>query len=306
MNVHKLNLNLLRALDALLTEANVTRAAEKCFISQSAMSNALGQLRNYFNDDLLVRSPRGMQLTAKASLLQPKLHYLINELKSLMTEEPSFDPTSSTRVFKIGMSDIGEILLLPIILAKLQKQAPNVQLLVKHINHVTAHEVFSRGDIELATACLMDENSHLNHSDCINFNGMIIAKKNHPLMRKRITMKDYLNAKHIRVQYHLGFGDTRIDKTLESLHVQRDVVVSLPHITPIFFMLRSTELIASIPAVVSKAVLNKFNLAMQPLPFKMPKRHTYTVWNKVNDTDPGLIWLRSLIDEACKKIQMGF
>jgi len=238
MNIKKINLNLLQALDALLTEAHVTRAAKKLFITQSAMSNALNQLRELFQDDLLVRGPEGMLLTPKAETLQPKLHQLIRELQQLTVIEPIFDSKQSDRVFNIGMSDIAEFLLLPEILKRLRKEAPHVRLEIQHVNHVTSLHPFKKKNIELACGCLVDDILHLNKEHCFTFKGIVIARRDHPLMQTKITLKQYLNAKHIRVKYQARLEGTNIDQTLEKLGKKRNTVVTLAHVIPTLFTLR--------------------------------------------------------------------
>ena len=303
MNTKKLNLNLLQSLDALLSECNVSRAAEKCFITQSAMSNALNQLRDVFNDELLIRAPKRMTLSAKATILQPQLHRLITEMQALMLEEPLFNAAESTRIFEIGMSDIAEFLLLPTILEKLKKEAPNIQLHIQHVNEVSSHKIFTKGEMELATGCFFEETAYLEKKRCFKFKGVVIARKNHPLMQKKMSMKDYLSAKHIRVQYRSGLGHTNTDRVLKESLLERDVVATLPHITPVFFMLQKNDFIATIPGVIPESILNKLGLTVQPLPFKIPTKNTYTIWSKEKNSDPGLVWLRGVIDYAAEKVQ---
>jgi len=264
MNAKKINLNLLQALDALLTEAHVTRAAKKLFITQSAMSNALNQLRDVFQDDLLVRGPEGMLLTPKAETLQPKLHQMIRELQQLTAIEPVFEAEQSDRVFNIGMSDIAEFLLLPEILKQLRKEAPNVQLEIQHVNHVTSLVPFKKKNIEIACGCLVDDIPHLTIEDCFTFNGVVIARRDHPLMQTKMTLKQYLSAKHIRVKYQARLAGTNIDQTLEKLGKKRDTVVTLAHIIPTLFLLQNTDLIASTPACFSQKLTKK----LSQLPFR--------------------------------------
>lgn len=301
MNTNKLNLNLLHALDALLSERSVTRAGEKVFISQSAMSNTLNQLRDQFEDDLLVRGPKGMELTPLAKQLQPDLSRLMGEMKQLVSKPANFDPATSERVFKVGMSDLAEFFLLPILLETLNKKAPNVQLHLEHADYVDTPGPFVSNQIELSVGCIFDGNTHLSSEELLSFSVNVIARANHPLMQKKLTLKNYLSARHIRVQYRPESNYTKIDKSLQKLGKKRNVILTVKDVIPILFMLQNTDLLATIPSFLSPRLAKKLNLSMQELPFDVPLCPTHLVWHRQNNNDPGLIWLRQQIKCAAQK-----
>jgi DNA-binding transcriptional LysR family regulator len=134
MDLYRVNLNLLIALDALLLEQSVTFAAKKLFITQAAMSNSLQQLRILFKDDLLVRDKSRMILTHYARELQPRLHQVVQEVHSLVVSGQRFEAKTSERVFKIGTSDYMAALLLPKLIACLQHQAPKMKIMTISVN----------------------------------------------------------------------------------------------------------------------------------------------------------------------------
>ncbi len=303
MNDIKMNLNHLKALDALLTEVSVSKAASRLHLSQSALSNILTQLRVHFQDDLLVRGGKRMILTPKAESLKPELHRLLQELKALVTTQPGFDPLSSRRIFRVGMSDVAEMLLLPDILKILQKHAPHIQIHIFHVTHITQVKQFKEQELDLVMGCLVDDNPHICKAPCIQFGGMVVGRKDHPLLQQPLTLKKFLSAPQIRIQYQTGLGGTNIDKELKQLKVHRNVVASVPHVIPVPFMLRRSDMIASIPNIFSQQWIKKFNLISQPLPFDLPKRYTFTAWLRKDDKDKGLIWLRSLISQITAEIQ---
>lgn len=301
----RINLNLLLALDALLLEKNVTRAAARMFITQSAMSNALKQLRSHFQDELLIRGAGGMILTSKAQTLQPQLHKLINELKQLTAIEPTFDPSISERIFHIGMSDIAELILLPAILTKLKAIAPKIRLEIHPVNHIRCLDDFSQPQIELVCGCLVDEITNVEQEPCFTFSGVVIADKTHPLIQKKITLQAYLSARHLRVKYVTDTISTNIDNILEKMGEKRNIVATLPHVMATLFMLQGTDLLASIPACITDELANALNLRMQALPFKnLFTCPTFNAWPRQHDKDPGLVWLRQIINETSNKLNV--
>jgi DNA-binding transcriptional LysR family regulator len=302
----KNNLNLLQALDALLTEKNVTRAAKKLCITQSAMSNSLLQLRRFFCDDLLVRGVGGFVLTPKAKFIQPKLHSSIKKLQNIYEMDLKFIPKESNRTFNIGMSEIAQFLLLPNILSRIQKEAPDVKLEIKTINQVVSYEpfqnsdTFNNGNLELAFGCLSDTgNIHqLVKDPCFKLDRCVVARKGHPLLQKKISLKQYLSAKHIHLTYQPMMKPGHFDQALKKIGKKRNITISLTHLYPILFMLQRTDLIASLPDDLPKRLAKKLNLITQPIPFDMPERYIYTVWPRESKDDHGLTWIKAIFEES--------
>ena len=127
MNVSRIDLNLLVYLDVLLRERNVTRAAEELGISQPAMSNSLRRLRDLFDDPVLVRTSDGMTPTDRALELQPLVRTVLTAAEQAVLPKTDFNPTESSRIFRIMASDYSEATLLPVLLGRLRKQAPNIR-----------------------------------------------------------------------------------------------------------------------------------------------------------------------------------
>ncbi len=128
MNIERVDLNLLVYLDVLLRERNVTRAASYLGITQPAMSNGLRRLRELFDDALLVRTSEGMTPTERALELQPVVRSVLAAVERAVQPKKPFDPSQSTRVFRIMASDYAESTLIPAVLARLQREAPAVAL----------------------------------------------------------------------------------------------------------------------------------------------------------------------------------
>src|SRR5205814_7653104 len=128
MNVQDIDLNLLRAFDAVLQEKSVTAAAARLGLTQPAVSNALARLRALFSDALFVRTPAGMDATPFARELGEPVRQALALLESALAHGPGFDPASSTRSFRFYMSDIGQVEFLPPLVEHVQRTAPGVHL----------------------------------------------------------------------------------------------------------------------------------------------------------------------------------
>ncbi len=151
MHLNKFDLNLLIALNALLQEKNVTRAAERVFVSQPAMSAALQKLRDYFRDQLLIRVGREMELTPRGlSLVEPVRDALLHVQATLGTQ-PSFDPATVERTFSISIRDYIVPRLMPGVFRRLLGDAPKVQCIVEELAQVSLSRL-EHGDIDLCVA----------------------------------------------------------------------------------------------------------------------------------------------------------
>lgn len=296
-----MNLNLLIALDALLTEKHVTRAGEKLFLTQSAMSNALNQLRELFQDELLLRSGKnGMILTPRARLIQPKVRKILEEINKVVYDRPGFNPKTSNRLFIIGMSEHAEFCLLPALLKILDKEAPHIEIKVEHINNTNSIKLVETGKVELLIGRYLCDYPQLMTQDLFSSSAVVVARKGHPLMQKKITKKNYLKAKHLQI-YKLRLRHTEIDRRAQEILKNRHVMISLPDVLPALFTLQSNDLLATLPNFIPCQLATKLNLAIQALPFDTPKIVIQQGWHPQHDNDLGHQWLRHVIYKAAKK-----
>lgn len=302
MNLAKINLNLLVALDALLTERQVTHAAKKVFVTQSAMSIALAQLRELLQDEILVRGPNGMTPTKRALELQPQVQRWLEEVKTVIYASKEFDPASATRVFQIGMSDYSEFVVLPQLIQKLAKIAPGISLKISHLNTLDQYSSMEAEQLELAVGviCHGKPPPALEIECLFTDSAVCVAHKNHPLMKKPMTLKRFLAAKHISTNLYYGPVLTRIDKALQDLGVKRDVVVSLPHMMPALYLAKHSDYLLAVPKSVAQALAKQFDLSICKLPFPTYPVDIHMAWPKFWTTDPGHVWLRKTIQDLFK------
>ena len=280
MDLYRVNLNLLIALDHLLTEKSVTNAAKKLAITQAAMSNNLQQLRAIFTDELLVREKHHMLLTPYAKELQPKLHQIIEELRALIMDGPQFTPKKSERLFKIGMPDYMVALVMPTLLHFLEKNAPHVRIMVVPIQYSCGAAPFETGDYDLAIGKMLSSQPSVRSTLLFKDKGVCILNPKHPLAKKKkITLQEYIAGEHIAIRADNNpYFSSLIDQTLMQLGVARQVKLALPFITPILYQYKN-------------------NFVIKPLPFEMQAVEFYLVWHQRHANDPGHQWLRQCIEK---------
>lgn len=297
MNLRSVDLNLLVALQALLSELHVTRAAEKIGLSQPAMSNALSRLRHIFRDDLLVRTATGMQPTPRALELAEPLRQVLRQIERVFDSEPAFAPASSTRGFTLRLSDLLGLLLLPPLSHKLKREAPGLTFDVVHRPPAATVEALEKDEIDLAVSM------GLNHATSILFEPLMadrmvcVMRKGHKLATRALDLTGFLDARHLKVS--MSPTDLRfVDDVLARQGLARRVALNVPHWLLVPHVLEQSELLSVMPHRLAHA-LGRRSLIVRDLPFASDPFEWSLYWHRRHEANPSLRWLRkTLIDVA--------
>jgi len=307
-NLSKININLLFALQALLKEKHVTRAAKALHMSQAAMSNTLKQLRILFKDELFVRGQASSMLpTPRALELADKINEVINQVTEVFTEPDKFDPKTAKQNFILGLSDYTELVLLPPLMQFLAKEAPLTTVTVKHKSYLTDSKPLEDDDIDLMIGIfyakipkeLVTRLIYTDRPVCIGWN-------QNPLLTKPISLKDFVRAPQIIVLYPEERSDLCSEVYLKELRCERrNVIATVPHTLAALYTLPNTNLIGVVPERAAKAVISSLPLATQSLAFPIKGCcHTKIemVWHPKNRNNPAHRWLRESIIELAKGV----
>lgn len=299
MNVTSLNLNLLPVFEALLEERNVSRAAARVGLSQPAMSNALRRLREAFNDDLFVRTRAAMAPTARALELAGPIRAALAQFRSAVADRPAFHAAVSTRSFRLAMLDYAELILLGPLLSRVQRMAPEVQILVRRLDRIfIPPEAELRAGAFDAAIGFFPEASALvpgtQSQDLFVEENMCIARKGNPLVRRPFTLRRFAAAGHVGVFYR---SDTRglIDSILAGHGLRRRLKATAPHFLTVPYVVAESDLIAVVPAGLAERLRKSLGLEVRKLPFAMPPLRMRLLWHDHAEDDPAHRWLRSEI-----------
>ncbi|MCW5588897.1 MAG: LysR family transcriptional regulator [Legionellales bacterium] len=294
MNLYRINLNLLIALDILLAEKNVTVAAKKLFITQAAMSNNLQQLRELFKNELLRREKNQMVLTQYAKELQPKLHQVLQELHNLIANGQTFSPENSTRIFKISISDYMATLLSPKLLAHLKDIAPNIHLKLSTAYYLGHAEPFEQGEYDMGLGKLITASNQVEEELLFHDSVVFVVHPKHPLAQKRhVSLEDYLAYQHIAVTADDPRITTIIEQELAKYCHQRNIKMSMPYIGPLFKIIANDPLlIGTVIKSVACEYRKYYDIVIKELPFDLAPIGFHLVWHKRSNDDLGHQWLR--------------
>ncbi|WP_416424500.1 LysR family transcriptional regulator [Pseudomonas sp. App30] len=294
MRFNHLDLNLLVALDILLEEQNITRAAERLHMTQSATSGVLGRLRSYFEDELLVQVGRKMQPTPYALELMEPVRDVLLKIRSSITSKPAFDPSTSKRHFRLVTSDYLISVLLAQVIEKISQEAPFItfEMLGPGDN---SSELLVRGEVDLMIVperyVLEDHPSQLLFEEehvCAVWNG-------NTQVGDSLTLEQYINLGHVSV----GFGRTRHMSIEEWFMNQYGVSRRLEVITNDFNTLPQlvigTQRVATMHGRLARLYAKHLPLRILPTPVKIPLMREFMLWHRTMDGDPMHRWLREQI-----------
>lgn len=300
MNLKTVDLNLLIAFDALMSDRSVSRAAAKLGVTQSALSHALKRLRVMFGDPLLVRGARGMAPTERAMSLMQPVKAILAEIHSIVSTRIVFDPATTKRTFKISMSDAMSVEALPLIVRSLRKNAPGIDLLISSSGPRDACTRISNDEIELAIGVFPHKPEGFRHKELYRDTLVCVADRKHPSLKKgRMDEKSYLTSPHVTVAPNLDSG-VQLDDIFIAMGLVRRVVATVPHYIAVPALIRGTDLIAHTRRRLVNVLRISSNLVVFPIPvpIRIPELSFEQIWHPRYDGDPGHRWLRHLIADA--------
>jgi DNA-binding transcriptional LysR family regulator len=296
MKLNQLDLNLLLALDALMQERNVTRAAERLFISQPAMSHALNRLRAAFNDPLLVRTPQGMLPSRRAETLYPGVQQALRLLEQQLSEPQPFDPASSQRRFVISTTDYVECVLIPPLIAQLNQLAPGINIEISILRDQLPEAELANGDIDLVLGFdeYMQVPSHLSRETWLTEPLSGLVRKGHPSITSAVDLQQLVTTPHV---FHspLGTQDSIVDRFLARQGLKRQISVNSQSYMSAAAIVSQTDHLLVLPQRVATMLAASAVLQQVQLPAAMPSYHLNCVWHPVQQSQPALQWLKRLM-----------
>ncbi len=288
MRLDNFDLNLLVALDALLAERSVTRAATRLNVTQSAMSASLKRLREAFGDDLLVQSGRNMIPTANALALAPQVTEELLRLRSLLSTGTAFDPGQSTRRFRIAASDyITTVLLVPV-QRLLQSEAPGISMEISLPEDGTADKL-AKGDFDLVLT--PSEFVASDHPSELLFEErqVVVSCKDNPVFAQVIDIDTFKAARHAAVR--IDGRNTYIENALDKLGIALRPEIIAPSFIQLPHFLPGTNLVALMHERLARQMAKILPLALAQPPFAIPPMREMAQFHSARNGDPGLMWL---------------
>jgi DNA-binding transcriptional LysR family regulator len=306
--IDRIDLNLLAVLDALLTEKSITRAANRLFVSQPAVSASLQKLRDLFDDQLMVRVGRVMELTPCAQALIGPVRETLLMARSVFDAHAQFEPETSTRVFHIAMSDYCAMTLFPWVARWLLAKGPGIRCRVEAIDSLqVSFERLGRGDIDLLIAPwdlvltdLSSKHEELRETYLYRDEFVFVASADHPITAN-MTVDDYIKSPHAVAYFRGEVHPTQSspeERMLGREGSSINVGFGMPSFISLFPLLPGTPLLALVPRHLSRLMAQALPLRTLKPPIEFPPVQEKLIWHLRSDKDPGHAWMRQLFVDA--------
>ena len=292
-DIRALDLNLLKALDALLDEGSVTRAAQRLSLTQPAVSGMLTRLRDYFGDPLFVRTSHGMVPTLRASELSVPVKQILTDI-AILLKPMQFDPMTAELTYTLVATDYALKAVVVPLIAALKQHAPRIRIAVRSVDSERMYQQLSRGEVDLALVTPQTTPDDLHGRALYQEEYVCVARSHHPLAAaSEMTLEQFCEQEHILVSTEGRFMGVT-DEALAELSLTRRVGVSVNSFLVIPDILRSTDMSAVVP---SRMVPVDSDLAIIPLPLNVPGFTKSMAWHERTHRDPAHQWIRALCVE---------
>ena len=291
------DLNLLLHFDALMNCRSLTRAAEQLGVSQPAMSAAMNRLRRLFNDPLLVREGAGWQPTEHAGELHRRFRPLLEEWRRATRGSDTFDPAHSSRALSLYATDYVQFTLLPRVLPDLARDAPHFQLRIMPARPQHGLSMLETNHVELIAGYFPEPAPDLRARFLYDEPAVCVVREGHPCLRKRWNLDAYLKYAHLDLAAHTRFFSNVIDRVLQGQNRHRHIAATLSSYLVCPFVLAASDLIATMPASVAKAMAGATRTVTLKVPLSLPNIAVSLYWHERYQNDAGHAWLRQYIAE---------
>lgn len=298
MNFRRLDLNLLRVLAAVYRTGSVTAAAQQLALSQPATSNALARLREFFGDELFVRSPRGLHPTHVAQRVAPAVIAHLQALESTVRSAEPFDPATSRVHWRLSLSDLGEILFLPPLAHVLRREAPNCALSNVAVAADQVSAALEARDIDLAIGILKPAHRGIAGETLFDerFVGITSPDWAPPGGRSGGTLNaQQLARAAIAVATPTATVHGSVEARLKQLKLADRAVLHARHFGALPELVARTDLLAIVPRMFAESLAPRYAVKIWELPDVAPQYEVRMLWHPSADGDPAHAWLRALV-----------
>jgi len=304
----RIDLNLLVALDALARTRNVTAAAARLGVTQSAVSHALRRLRNLLGDPLLVRTRGGMLLTPRAEALVVPLRAGLNTLGRALTQPTTWQPHSARRAFTIATPDLFDVVAMPRLLERVRSEAPGVDISIVPLDRARLLQQLESGEVDAAVLPQVQElnldpeaasAAGLVQKQLFRDRHICMLRADHPVLGKKgkragpLSLDTYAALSHLVVSLR-GTGPGIVDHALAKHGLRRRIALRVPHFYSALSIVATCDLILTAPTALATLAAPGRIVTLEP-PLKLPVHQVYLHWHERFSHDPGHTWLRELL-----------
>jgi DNA-binding transcriptional LysR family regulator len=319
VSFNRLDLNLLRVFNAVMEERSVLRAGYRICLSQSAVSHALGRLREMLGDELFIRTATGMQPTARALAMAPLIGEAWKSLEAAIGL-PKFEPRNSTRRFTIAVSDFVTMVMVPHLLRLLRREAPLVDLVIRPDSRIDLTEQIDLGQIDAAIGTFSDVPARFRSSSLFAYDDVLIANSSRELGELSLERLSDLSIATVSLHgEHEGIVDgfvserglarrsemydrSALERAFPGSKQSPRMALSLPHFLALPALLEDTDLTAIVPRPLARSLAGTHPLSAHELPYKTSLVGVSVLWHERSADDAPQVWLREILKRATEPL----
>lgn len=302
------DLNLLRALDALLAERNVTRAAERQFVTQQAMSGTLARLRMHFGDELLVRIGRRFELTPLGRSLVDPVREALLQAESALATQPVFDPASARRVMHIAMSDYATLVILPHFLQKMQREAPHITCHIHRLDQDSLASIIA-GELDLCISAGdwslypgFRRSADLRTQVMFHDDFVCAVDENHPEVNDSMPLDLYRRLPHIATRLGPSI-QTVVEQAWAAAQLPLHVTATAPNFSSVLFMLPGTRMVGTVQRRLCHVLASSLRLATFECPLEIKPLEEVLIWHGRQEDAPAHSFVRAALLSVARDIE---
>jgi DNA-binding transcriptional LysR family regulator len=322
MNPERIDLNLLRVFDAVFEDQNLLRAGKRLHLSQSAVSHALGRLREALQDELFVRTSKGMEPTPRALAMAMPLREAVQRIQDTLGVKP-FIPAQASRQFVIAANDYVTTVLLGRLSSRLSTAAPLVDLVIRPSTRLDLAAQIDVGRIDMAISIFAEVPARFQSVRVWTQREVLVMRRGHPAGRRKISLADL--ARYPLVTVSLGgqeegavggfiverglarqsemFDRQALEDALAKIGIAPRLRVAVPHSLAVPMLLRDSDMMSLVPVPLANEFVRNRDIVKKELPYPSPSATLRAVWHRRHEHDPAHAWLRGQVAELAEEVE---
>jgi DNA-binding transcriptional LysR family regulator len=322
MSADRIDLNLLRVFDAIFEDRNLALAGKRLNLSQSAISHALGRMRQVLGDDLFVRTGKGMEPTMRAVGMAAQVRGALAQIRAALGVD-AFDPRVAQRKFVVAANDYITSLVLGRLSQRLRAEAPLVDLVIRPSTRLDLAGQIDVGRIDVAIGIFADVPTRLRSAQLWEQTDVVLLHRDHPIAERAVTRDDLLAYPLVAIsqggeeegavsgfiverglaRQSEMFDREALDRGFAGSDEAPRVRMAVAHSLAIPALLRHSDMLALVPSSLGRELSRDGELSMRPTPYACPDVTVRAVWHERNDLDPGLQWLRQQLIDVSRQVR---
>lgn len=283
------DLNLIRAFVAIYETGSVSAAAKRLNITQPSVSHSLSRLRDLLHDPLFTRKREGMIPTFNATQLFQSFKSALDSIEAAISATRHFDPTQSTRCFRVALSDLGELYFLPFLVREFQRAAPSAALEIVQLDSERISEWLTTGNVDAAVGNLPFVGGQARKKALFTETYSCLLSSSHSSIGDTLGLDDYVATSHVLVAPFTGHH--MVDDAMTEMGLSRTIALRVPHFTNLVEVITSTDLVLTLPTRVAKAFARDKRMRVLPVPFPIPTFDVNLFWQPHTEDSAAQQWL---------------